>query len=254
MDGVRQVLQHPVRREIAIKPEHAWEKFGVSYMVTFKDGDRFRAWYRVDAAEFGKAKRRAMTAYAESDDGVHWRKPKLGIIEFNGSKENNLVWDGAAGNLAPFRDDNPNCNPNERYKAVARSADLHALVSPDGLHWRLANKSPISTDRPFDSHNIAFWDDESRHYVGYTRGIRKDGKVGKGMDARFFSGVRWVRRTTSKDFRNWSPRDWSILAANGVCSGAQLRPNLSPPGCFRGPISKKFGIFCHYCPANADIF
>ena len=24
------------------------------------------------------------------------------------------------------------------------------------------------------------------------------------MDDRFFGGVRWVRRATSKDFRNWS--------------------------------------------------
>jgi len=174
-------------------------------MVAFKDGDKFRAWYRVDAAEFGKSKRRAMTAYAESEDGVHWRKPELGIIEFEGSKANNLVWDGGPGNLAPFRDDNPDSKPDERYKAVARSQDLHALVSPDGLHWKLTENSPISTDRPFDSHNIAFWDAETKRYVAYTRGIRKTGKVGKGMNAKFFDGVRWVRRTTSKDFRTWTP-------------------------------------------------
>ena len=205
MAGVRQVLHRPVRREIAIKPEHPWEQFGVSYMVTFRDGDRFRAWYRVDAAAFGNQKRRAMTAYAESDDGIHWRKPKLGLIEFNGSKDNNLVWDGGPGNLAPFRDDNPDCKPDERYKAVARSRDLHALVSPDGLRWKLIEKDPILIDRPFDSHNVAFWDDQTRQYVAYTRGIREDGTPGRGMDTRFFKGMRWVRRTTSKDFRNWSP-------------------------------------------------
>jgi hypothetical protein len=205
MDGVRQVLHHPVRREISIKPEYPWEKYGVSYMVTFKEDGRFRAWYRVDAADFGTSKRKAMTAYAESDDGIHWRKPKLGIIEFNGSKQNNLVWDGTAGNLSPFRDDNPNCKPDERYKTVARAADLFALVSPDGLHWKPAAENPIMTDRPFDSHNIAFWDHETRQYVAYTRGIRKDGDLGRGMQSRFGSGVRWVRRATSQDFRNWTP-------------------------------------------------
>lgn len=204
MDGVRQVLHHPVRREIAIEPEHPWEQHGVSYMVAIRDGDRFRAWYRADAAEFGKGKRRAMTAYAESDDGVHWIKPKLGIIEYDGSKENNLVWDGPAGNLAPFRDDNPDCKPAERYKAVARAKDLYALVSPDGLRWKLAEKNPIFTDRPFDSHNIAFWDDETRQYVAYTRGIRQEGELGQGMASKFKSGVRWVRRATSADFVNWS--------------------------------------------------
>jgi len=204
MAGVRQLLHHPTPREIVIKPEHPWEKHGVSYMVTFRDGDRFRAWYRVDAAPFGKAPRRAMTAYAESDDGIHWHKPNLHIIEYNGSTANNLVWDGAAANMAPFRDDNPACPPNERYKAFVRGGDIFALVSPDGLRWELASETPILTDRPFDSHNIAFWDDVTEQYVAYTRGVRKDGPVGQGMRDRFKGGVRWVRRTTSPDFRNWS--------------------------------------------------
>lgn len=204
MNNVRQVLNHPIRREIAIKPEHPWEKHGVSYMVTFRDGDKFRAWYRVDAAAFGKQKRRDMTAYAESADGVHWHKPKLGIIEFDGSKENNLVWAGAASNMAPFRDDNPAAKPEERYKAVVRSADLFALVSPDGLHWKLAQDEPILSEGMFDSHNIAFWDDATKQYVVYTRGVRKDGKLGRGMTRSFLGGVRWVRRATSKDFRAWT--------------------------------------------------
>ncbi len=204
MDAVRQVLHHPVPQEIAIKPEHPWEKYGVSYMVTFRDAGVFRAWYRVDAAALGKGKRRTMTAYAESDDGIHWRKPKLGIIEFEGSKENNLVWAGAAGNMAPFRDDNPACKPDEHYKAIVRAADVFALVSPDGLHWKLADEEPILTKRPFDSHNIAFWDSVAGQYVAYTRGVRTDGKLGQGMQGRFRSGVRWVRRATSSDFRTWT--------------------------------------------------
>ena len=202
MNGVRQVLHHPVRREIAIKPEHPWEKHGVSYMVTFRDGDKFRAWYRVDGKVLSD--RRSMTAYAESTDGIHWHKPNLGIIEFDGSKENNLVWDGKAVNMAPFRDGNPAAKPEERYKAVARGADLFALVSPDGLHWKLTQKEPILTDRPFDSHNIAFWDAATNQYVAYTRGLRKDGKLGRGMKRSFRDGVRWIRRATSKDFRTWT--------------------------------------------------
>jgi len=198
MNGVRQVLHRPVRREIAIKPEHPWEGDDVAYMVTFKDGNKFRAWYRVGGDTGG-------AAYAESDDGIHWNKPKLGIIEYNGSKENNLVWDGAATNLAPFKDGNPAARPEERYKAVVRGSDLFGLVSPDGLHWKLAPKDPIFTDRPFDSHNIAFWDDVTKRYVVYTRGVRKNGKLGRGMKRSFFGGVRWIRRATSRDFRHWTP-------------------------------------------------
>ena len=204
MSGVTQVLHQPVRREIAIQPEHPWEQFGVSYMVTFRDEGRFRAWYRVDAADFNKGGRNSMTAYAESDDGIHWHKPELGLIDFNRSKANNLVWDGAAANLAPFRDDNPACEPEARYKAIGRSGEVYALLSPDGLQWRLASETPILTERPFDSHNIAFWDAETQQYVAYTRGIRTDGPLGQAMASKFKSGVRWVRRATSRDFRHWT--------------------------------------------------
>ena len=34
---------------------------------------------------------KSLMAYAESDDGITWRKPELGLSEFNGSKRNNLV-------------------------------------------------------------------------------------------------------------------------------------------------------------------
>ena len=198
------VLHHPVKREIAIKPEHPWEKNGVSYMVTFKDGERFRAWYRVDATGL-TANRQSMAAYAESDDGIHWHKPKLGLIEFDGSKENNLVWNGDIVNLAVFRDDNPTAKPNERYKAIGRKSDLFTLVSPDGLRWKPSSDKPIHTARPFDSHNIAFWDPVSEQYVTYTRGVRKEGSLGEGMAGKFFdNGVRWVRRSTSRDFLTWS--------------------------------------------------
>ena len=33
--------------------------------------------------------------YAESDDGIHWRKPNLGLCEFQGSKANNIMMDPA---------------------------------------------------------------------------------------------------------------------------------------------------------------
>ena len=60
-------------------------------------------------------------------------------------------------NFAPFRDMNPECHPNERWKALAGLADvkpqyrngnddadavlvpkdgIYALVSADGIHWR----------------------------------------------------------------------------------------------------------------------
>src|SRR5699024_9727716 len=61
----------------------------------------------------------------ESEDGVHWTRPELGIHEFNGSTKNNIV---ACASMFPgmvsidnffvMIDDNPNRAVPERYKAV----------------------------------------------------------------------------------------------------------------------------------------
>jgi len=33
----------------------------------------------------------AFICYAESGDGIHWKKPNLGLHEFRGSKDNNIA-------------------------------------------------------------------------------------------------------------------------------------------------------------------
>ena len=200
-EGTQRVLHHPERREPAIPADKPWEE-GVSYMVAFKDGKRYRAWYRCDpvmSTEKEKQDRNTVTAYAESGDGVHWEKPVLGLMEFQGSRENNIVWAGPELNMAPFRDDNPRVREDERYKAIIRKRKegILGMVSPDGLNWCILREEPLLTEEPFDSHNIGFWDDRLGMYVAYTRGV-----AGKGV---FKGGVRWIRRAVSEDFHEWSP-------------------------------------------------
>ena len=63
-----------------------------------------------------------VTCYAESVDGIHWTKPKLGLFEVAGSKENNVVLAGMAPsshNFTPLLDTRPGVPPDERYKALA---------------------------------------------------------------------------------------------------------------------------------------
>ena len=86
-----------------------------------------------------------------------WTRPELGLIEFNGSKRNNIVLEGdGAHNLAPFRDRNPAATGPQRYKAVGsgvrdRKPVLYGFVSPDGLRWSKIREEPIVTDGKFDS-------------------------------------------------------------------------------------------------------
>ena len=214
--GTERRLHSPVRREVAIAVDHPWEACNiVSCASVILDGDRYRMWYRCDS-EIGRNPK--FTAYAESKDGITWVKPSQGLFEFEGSKDNNLVWVGEPGeDLAPFRDDNPDASDDERYKAIARIRDddvIVALASADGFHWRLMREEPILTEGPFDTRNTPFWDPRRGEYAIYTRGV---GGMGTGSGdlvygrAEGFShdaekgGVRWIRRATSKDFINWTP-------------------------------------------------
>ena len=52
------------------------------------DGGKLRLWYQV-------LTKGNHVGYAESRDGIHWTKPDLGIIEFNGSKANNFCLSAA---------------------------------------------------------------------------------------------------------------------------------------------------------------
>lgn len=198
-NGVQRLLHEPQRRQVALNPEHPWETGGLSYLTAFYDQGKIRGWYRADPiiqdSDFN-----SITCYAESDDGIHWTKPDLGLVEFQGSKNNNIVWTDPGINLAPFKDANPKASKDQQYKAIIRDKrTVLALASPDGIHWQLMQPDPILTDYPFDSLNLAFWDTWRQQYVAYCRGIAGQGS------SDFFEGVRWIRRSTSPDFINWSP-------------------------------------------------
>ena len=140
------------------------------------------------------------TCYAESQDGITWKKPDLGLFEWVGSKKNNIIWkEGrATHNFTPFKDERRGVPANERYKALAYAPQggraLSAFASADGLKWRLLKDQPVLTQGAFDSQNLAFWDDERSEYRAYFRDFR--------------NGLRDIRTATSQDFRKWSEAEW----------------------------------------------
>lgn len=200
--GAELRLHHPVPREIVLVTDRPWEGNTCGYATIFRDGDIVRMYYR--GSHFDAEKRRKthpeFTCYAESRDGIHWTRPELGFFEFQGSKANNIVWTGAGThNFTPFKDSNPECAPEARYKAVARGADdthksLLAFQSPDGIRWSLVQEDPVITLGAFDSQNLAFWDSRRGEYREYHRDFR-DGK-------------RDIRTGTSKDFVHWTEPVW----------------------------------------------
>jgi hypothetical protein len=193
-------LHSPIPRGVVFTFDQPWEGGQSAYVTILKDGPKFRMYYR-GGGDLG----RECTCVADSDDGIRWTRPKVGLFEFNGSRDNNIVWMGKrkaydeCHNFSPFVDSNPATKPEERYKAVtlARPGEgeekrnvLVAFVSADGIHWKRLQEAPIITDGAFDSHNTAFWDTAKKQYVCYLRASQQ--------------GKKSVARTTSPDFVHWS--------------------------------------------------
>ncbi len=209
-------LHHPRPRGLALVHDAPWEGSGSGYHSVFRDGERYRMYYKawhldVSGGKLNTSAHPLYTCTAESADGVTWTKPQLGLHDFRGSKANNITIASGkvggvnvdAGHPAVFKDENPDAPPDARYKALLRSNGPHGLLafrSADGLHWRPMADRPVITAGAVDSQNLAFWDPVRKEYRAYWRiftGGVTDAKTWKP------AGVRAIRTATSKDFLTW---------------------------------------------------
>ncbi len=204
---------HTPRRdgEILIAPDRRWdrdpegrgESIG-SYSSVLKEDGKIRIWYDSRRAE------NLRVAYAESEDGIHFKKPEIGLHEIEGSKANNIVIPGPkVAGAAVWKD--PNAPPEHRYKTQTKvypSGDLQMHSSPDGIRWSLY-ATPEIGDK--DTQSIVFWDRDEGRYLIYTR---KWVESDEDQSCRF----RTVRRLESDDLEEWEEeqiimapdeRDWS---------------------------------------------
>jgi hypothetical protein len=200
--AVEMRLHEPVPQEVVIVHDKPWEGNSCGYHTIFQDGPIYRMYYRGWNHNMSNEKQThpAVVCYAESRDGIRWERPVLDLVEFQGSKQNNIIWAGTGThNFVPFKDTNPQCSPEARYKAVARGEDeyaqtLLAFQSGDGLHWQSLAEKPILTQGAFDSQNLAFWDTVRQEYRCYFRDFRE--------------GRRDIKVSTSKDFLHWTQPEW----------------------------------------------
>jgi len=209
-------LHHPVPREVINEIEDEY-RCPYRYMTVFQDVDIYRMYYAlVDPARVNAkdTKHPERICYAESRDGIHWEKPVLGFFEYKGNSQNNIIWMEnesnrfGVGGFSPFKDTNPDCAPEHRYKAIAEVGPagkralngngLVALSSPDGLHWSMLSSGfvvkPGSELSGFDSQNLAFRDNERNEYRLYRRASFREGPLNVCRD---------IVTYTSTDFINW---------------------------------------------------
>lgn len=195
LDGTELRLQHPQAGETVLTFDKPWEGRFSGYGTIIVDDGLYRLYYRGLPEALADGSTLETTCYAESTDGIHFEKPNLGIFEVLGTRENNAILADMAPfshNFAPFLDTRPGVEPAHRYKALAGTSQtgLVGFVSEDGLHWSKLREEPLITDGAFDSQNVAFWSETEGQYLCYLR--------------TFVDGFRWIARTTSEDFVNWT--------------------------------------------------
>lgn len=102
-EGLLRVINRPKKHpEPVVSADQPWEGDRAQAwgsVIQEPDG-LLRMWYfsmntehfSVTGDQRAKFRDRGGYAYAESRDGIHWTKPPLGVVEFRGSKENNLFY------------------------------------------------------------------------------------------------------------------------------------------------------------------
>lgn len=135
----------------AITSDKPWETLSVGSYASFaKVGDKYKCWYEAYTTWDDY---HCFLCYAESDDGIHWKKPNLGIVDFKGSRENNIVIETGKdfdhGYSVIYDEEAPE---EEKYKMVfsrhvrdengklttidgQKSIFTFKGVSSDGIHW-----------------------------------------------------------------------------------------------------------------------
>ena len=194
---VHEMRKHPANPLVV--PDKPWEyskpqKAHRAMLMLVRRNDktgRFQMWYAGAAYHTlaSGVRARYPACYAESDDGIKWTKPELGLFEFEGSKANNIV--DPAGFMRslifdPSRPDPNDDDPNRRYKAIFRHERKYVpqegfflCTSPDGIHWKNENVLVAVRTQSGDGYTVPVtgisdgstvrWDSTLGEYIGTPR-------------------------------------------------------------------------------------
>ena len=139
LSGARLKLHAPQPAGKVLSFDKPWEGATSTYVAIFRDEARYRMYYRgsgtekvvnrslLKAGESIVPEHAAVVCYAESPDGIHWTKPLLGLWEFQGSKENNIVWMGPGADNFYFFQGRESLRPC--FREVQRAGGLSAVCA-----------------------------------------------------------------------------------------------------------------------------
>lgn len=206
--GLERVFHQPEKHPAnpLIAADNPWERGSSGpylYGTVLEENGKLRMWYHF-------IQRKAYTnAYAESLDGIRWSKPALGLIDFDGSKANNLVAAVTQDpNENPPRKDRGQCHnpsvvpmPDGRFAMFCYAADwdtIRVAFSSDGLRWTFVPETAKTT--LFTSSDVVnfFRDPYRDRYVATWKGPTRRGRsVGIAVSK---DGLQWTKPISTPVF------------------------------------------------------
>ena len=164
-----------------------------------------------DNADIGA--QRCICCYAESDDGIEWRRPALNLIAGDRFPDNNIVWDwpGHFNDSLSVIEDMIDPDASRRYKMLIyhhddKDPDLcggFTFVSADGLEWKRTG-----TKLPTQDAECLWQDKRSERFYAFLK------------DRRGANRSRML--SYSDDFTNWSEPRWIITPDHGDHAGTNF--------------------------------
>ncbi len=197
--------------EPVIRATEPWEKWPHMFGSVFFDPKAgvYRMYYESAIFPARKPPTSFTTyiCYAESRDGKTWTKPRLGLHEDLGSKENNIVL--AQAETASVWLDPNDPDPKGRLKMSAYSGGpgraMSLYRSAAGLRWEYMGPSPAPghadpMERKFTDCDLVSYDPRGRRYLAQIRSFPRY-KIAEAKDNR----RRSIGISISKDLvKGWS--------------------------------------------------
>jgi hypothetical protein len=159
-----------------------------------------------------------LTRLRISEDGVNFKTPNLGVVEFEGSTNNDFVFAGEPMYSTFFKDLNPNISAEGKYKMTGwiGNRGIYLYMSPDGIHWRRNETTML----PLVSGGGAetYWDDQRGLYIDYIKrdaSFRTEEHGGGGRRACIFESSEihktWPFNKVAKPYYE----QWAVPAVTG---------------------------------------
>ena len=188
-----------------------------------------------EVAEQAPIELRTNYCLAVSQDLVHWDKPSLGIVEYEGSTDNNLF--EHHGCLMIFQDPNES-DPERRYKGIIRDEKRWCYVpeySPDGLHWTADYDHPLphtikdDAEQPYYDRNLFNDQLHNKRSMELMETPGGKEKLPIPITQEYMGKYVWPRRVWDKGTGGWGGRRGVGISRSGrFTPGAGNLENWSP--------------------------